>query len=401
LAWTSLSRLRGVKGALGLAAVLLIIGYVGWHYASASQTNAGNQQPKAPAPIPVTVQAIQNSDFPVYLNGLGTVQPYDTVTVRSRVDGQVVKVGFRQGQMVNEGDVLVQIDPRPFQAALEQADAKKAQDEANLKNAQLDLKRYSALAVQDYASRQQLDTQQAKVDQLAAQIKGDQASIDNAQTQLSYATIRSPLSGKTGFRLIDPGNIVHASDQSGIVTIVKLQPISVVFTAPEENIGQINKALAAGTVPIIATSSDGTKVIAQGHLALVDNQVDQASGTIHMKATFQNADNALWPGLSVATRLLVDTRKNVLVAPTDAIQHGPNGLYVFVVGKDNKVAAHDVKVGDESAAQTVVLEGVANGDRVVTAGQYRLTEGAIVDPHNAGTPASADKQAANTSQKAR
>ena len=400
LAWTSLSRLRGVKGALGLAAIL-IIGYVGWHYASASQTNAGNQQPKAPAPIPVTVQAIQNSDFPVYLNGLGTVQPYDTVTVRSRVDGQVVKVGFRQGQMVNEGDVLVQIDPRPFQAALEQADAKKAQDEANLKNAQLDLKRYSALAVQDYASRQQLDTQQAKVDQLAAQIKGDQASIDNAQTQLSYATIRSPLSGKTGFRLIDPGNIVHASDQSGIVTIVKLQPISVVFTAPEENIGQINKALAAGTVPIIATSSDGTKVIAQGHLALVDNQVDQASGTIHMKATFQNTDNALWPGLSVATRLLVDTRKNVLVAPTDAIQHGPNGLYVFVVGKDNKVAAHDVKVGDESAAQTVVLEGLANGDRVVTAGQYRLTEGAVVDPHNAGTPASADKQAANTSQKAR
>ena len=401
MAWTSLSRLRGVKGVLGLAAILLIIGYVGWHYASASQTNAGNQQPKAPAPIPVTVQAIQNSDFPVYLNGLGTVQPYDTVTVRSRVDGQVVKVGFRQGQMVNEGDVLVQIDPRPFQAALEQADAKKAQDEANLKNAQLDLKRYSALAVQDYASRQQLDTQQAKVDQLAAQIKGDQASIDNAQTQLSYATIRSPLSGKTGFRLIDPGNIVHASDQSGIVTIVKLQPISVVFTAPEENIGQINKALAAGTVPIIATSSDGTKVIAQGHLALVDNQVDQASGTIHMKATFQNTDNALWPGLSVATRLLVDTRKNVLVAPTDAIQHGPNGLYVFVVGKDNKVAAHDVKVGDESAAQTVVLEGLANGDRVVTAGQYRLTEGAVVDPHNAGTPASADKQAANTSQKAR
>jgi membrane fusion protein, multidrug efflux system len=401
LAWTSLSRLRGVKGALGLAAILLIAGYVGWHYASASQTDSGNRQSKAPAPIPVTVQAVQNSDFPVYLNGLGTVQPYDTVTVRSRVDGQVDKVGFRQGQMVNEGDLLVQIDPRPFQAALEQAQAKKAQDEANLRNAQLDLKRYSTLAVQDYASRQQLDTQQAKVDQLTAQIKGDQASIDNAQTQLSYATIRSPLSGKTGFRLIDPGNIVHASDQSGIVTIVKLQPISVVFTAPEENIGQINKALAAGTVLVIATSSDGTKVIAQGHLALVDNQVDQASGTIHMKATFQNADNALWPGLSVATRLLVDTRKNALVAPTDAIQHGPNGLYVFVVGKDNKVAARDVKVGDESAAQTVVLEGLANGDRVVTAGQYRLTEGAVVDPHNAGTPASADKQAANTPQKAR
>jgi multidrug efflux system membrane fusion protein len=300
---------------------------------------------------------------------------------------------------VNEGDLLVQIDPRPFQAALEQAQAKKAQDEANLKNAQLDLQRYNTLAVQDYASRQQLDTQQAKVDQLAAQIKGDQAAIDNAGTQLSYATIRSPLSGKTGFRLIDPGNIVHANDQTGIVTIVKLQPISVVFTAPEENIGQINSALGAGTVPVLASSSDGTKVLAKGHLALVDNQVDQTSGTIRMKATFQNTDNALWPGLSVATRLLVDTKKNVLVAPNDAIQHGPNGLFAFVVGKDNKVAAHDIKVGDEGAAQTVVLAGLANGDRVVTAGQYRLTEGSIVDPHTASAPPSVDKQAANTPRK--
>src|SRR5262245_24933044 len=400
LAWTS-PRLRSVKSILGVAAILLVVGagYVGWHYASASQTGAANRQSKAPAPIPVTVQTIQKSDFPVYLNGLGTVQPYDTVTVRSRVDGQVVKVGFRQGQMVKEGDVLVQIDPRPFQAALEQAQAKKAQDEASLKNAQLDLKRYSTLAVQDYASRQQLDTQQATVDQLTAQIKGDQASIDNAQTQLSYATIHSPLSGKTGFRLIDPGNIVHASDQTGIVTIVKLQPISVVFTAPEEDVGQINKALAAGTVPVIALSSDSTKTLGQGHLALVDNQVDQASGTIHMKATFQNKDDALWPGLSVATRLLVDTRKNVLVAPNDAIQHGPNGLYAFVVEKDNKVEKRDIEVGEEGAAQTVVCKGLAGGDRVVTSGQYRLTEGALVDPRNANPSPSPDKEAANNPQK--
>ncbi|MFZ0101018.1 MAG: efflux RND transporter periplasmic adaptor subunit [Pseudolabrys sp.] len=399
MAWIHSLRLRSAKGALGLAATLLVIGYVSWHYASASQTDAGNRQTKIPAAIPVTIQSVQNSDFPVYLNGLGTVQPYNTVTVRSRVDGQVIKVGFRQGQMVNEGDLLVQIDPRPFQAALEQAQAKKAQDEANLKNAQLDLQRYNTLAVQDYASRQQLDTQQAKVDQLVAQIKGDQAAIDNAGTQLSYATIRSPLSGKTGFRLIDPGNIVHANDQTGIVTIVKLQPISVVFTTPEENIGQINSALAAGTVPVLALSSDGTKVLAKGHLALVDNQVDQTSGTIRMKATFQNTDNALWPGLSVATRLLVDTKKNVLVAPNDAIQRGPNGLFAFVVGKDNKVAARDITVGDEGSAQTVVLEGLANGDRVVTAGQYRLTEGAVVDPHTANTPSSVDKQAANTPRK--
>ncbi|MGC2009544.1 MAG: efflux RND transporter periplasmic adaptor subunit [Pseudolabrys sp.] len=360
----------------------------------------GKRDAKGPAPVSVSTQTIQNSDFPVYLNGLGIVQPYNTVTVRSRVDGQVDKVGFRQGQMVNEGDLLVQIDPRPFQAALEMAQAKKAQDEANLKNAQLDLERYSALAKQDYASRQQLDTQQAKVDQLNAQIKGDQASIDNAQTQLSYTTIRSPLTGKTGFRLIDPGNIVHATDQTGIVTIVKLQPISVVFTAPEENVGQINRALAAGTVPVIALSSDSTKTLGQGHLALVDNSVDQASGTIHMKATFQNKDDALWPGLSVATRLLVDTRKNVLVAPNDAIQHGPNGLFTFVVGKDNKVEKRDIEVGEEGVSQTVVRKGLASGDRVVTAGQYRLTEGALVAVRNANPQPSPDKEAAaNNSQK--
>jgi multidrug efflux system membrane fusion protein len=364
-----------------------------------SPAQSGRSHASAPVPIPATVQTIQKSDFPVYLNGLGTVQPYNTVTVQSRVDGQVVKVGFRQGQMVKEGDVLVEIDPRPYQAALEQAQSKKAQDEANLKNAQLDLERYSALARQDYASRQQLDTQQAKVDQLKAQLKGDQAAIDNAQTQLGYTTIRSPLTGKTGFRLIDPGNIVHATDPTGIVTIVKLQPISVVFTAPEENIGEINKALAAGTVPVTALSSDGKKVLGQGRLALVNNKVDQASGTIQMKATFKNANDGLWPGLSVATRLLVDTRKNVLVAPNDAIQRGPNGLYAFVVGKDDKVEKHDIKVGDEGATQTVVLDGLASGDRVVTAGQYRLTEGATVAPRNAPTPPSADREAANNPQK--
>ena len=388
-------RLGTLAGVLGVCAIA-VFGYLGWLYMSA---DSGKRETKGPAPVPVVTQTIQNADFPVYLNGLGTVQPYRTVTLRSQVDGQVIKVEFRQGQMVNEGDLLVQIDPRPFQAALGMAQAKKAQDEANLKNAQLDLERYSQLAKQDYASRQQLDTQQAKVDTLNAQIKGDQASIDNAQTQLSYTTIRSPLTGKVGFRLIDPGNIVHATDQTGIVTIVKLQPISVVFTAPEENVGQINKALAAGTVPVIALSSDSTKTLAQGRLALVDNKVDQASGTIQMKATFENKDNALWPGLSVATRLLIDTQRNVLVISNDAIQHGPNGLYSFVVGKDNKVEKRDIEVGDEGTSQSVVRKGLASGDRVVTTGQYRLTEGALVTPRNANPSSSPDKEAANTAQK--
>ena len=204
------------------------------------------QSLKAPAPIPVTVAEVKKADFPVYLNGLGAVEPYQTVLVRSRVDGAITKKFFKQGQMVKVGDPLVQIDPRPYQAALDQAVAKKAQDEATLKNAQLDLQRYAGLAKEDSVSRQKYDTQQATVDELVAQIKGDQASIDNAQTQVDYTKIDSPIAGKTGFRLVDVGNIVHAADTTGIVSIVQLQPISVVFTAPEEDVPRINKALAAG-----------------------------------------------------------------------------------------------------------------------------------------------------------
>jgi multidrug efflux pump subunit AcrA (membrane-fusion protein) len=311
-------RSGSLNGVVVVCAIVLL-GSFGWLYTLGAQTDAGKQQTKGPLPIPVTIQTIQNSDFPVYLNGLGIVQPYNTVTVRSRVDGQVNKVGFRQGQMVNEGDLLVQIDPRPFQAALDMAQAKKVQDEANLKNAQLDLERFSTLAKQDYASRQAR----------------------------------------------------HAASEG--------RP--------------------AQRTPVIALSSDSTKTLGQGHLALVDNQVDQASGTIHMKATFQNKDDALWPGLSVATRLLVDTRKNVLVAPNDAIQHGPNGLYAFVLDKDSKVEKRDIEVGEEGASQTVVRKGLASGDRVVTSGQYRLTEGALVNPRNVNPSPSPDKEAANTPQK--
>lgn len=399
-------RPRGRRGILILVAVLLIGGFVAWRYlampAADAAVNPGDKaKARANSPIPVTVQPVETADFPVYLNGLGTVQPYNTVTVRSRVDGQVTKVNFRQGQIVNEGDLLVQIDPRPYQAALDQAVAKKTQDEASLRNAQLDLARYSTLAQQSFASRQQLDTQQASVDQLNAQIKGDQATVDNATTQLSYTTIKSPLTGKTGFRLVDPGNIVHASDTTGIVSIVKLQPISVVFTAPEEYIGAINNALATGQVPVTALASDATKTLAQGRLALVDNQVDQTSGTIRMKATFQNKDNALWPGLSVATKLLVDTKKNAVVIANDAIQHGPNGLYTYVVGGDNKAEYRDIKVGDEGAAQSVVLEGLKAGEHVVVAGQYRLTKGAVVQAREQkAPPAPAQHEAENTAQKA-
>jgi multidrug efflux system membrane fusion protein len=364
-----------------LVAVLLG-GYVGWHHFS----SAGAAPIAAPVAIPVTVAQVKTSDFPVYLSGLGTVQPYDTVTLSSRVDGQITKVAFKQGQMVAEGDILVQIDPRPYQAALDQALAKKAQDEASLEDAQRNLRRYGSLEKQDFASRQQFDTQGSTVDQLVAQIKGDQATIDNAQTQVDYTTIRSPLAGKTGFRLVDPGNIVHATDTTGIVTVVKLRPISVVFTAPEEDVPRINKALTAGSVPVTALSSDGTQTLSEGMLALVNNAVDQASGTIRMKATFENTDGALWPGLSVSTRLLVETLKLVTVVPDDAVQHGPNGLFAYVVGNDNKVGAQNITVGQEDSGQSVVLKGLSPGQKVVTEGQYRLQQGALVQPSEASSP---------------
>lgn len=393
-----LHRLRS-RGRWALVIVLTAIAlcsYLGWRFyngptatTASRETNSGVQKSGA---VPVTSVQAQKADFPVYLNGLGSVEPYETVTVRSRVDGEITKIAFRQGQIVKDGDVLVQIDPRPYQAALEQALSKKAQDKATLKNAELNLQRYRTLAAKDFSTKQQLDSQEATVDQLNAQIKGDQAAIDNAQTQVNYTTIRSPLSGKTGFRLVDQGNIVHAADTTGIVTIVKLQPISVVFTAPEESVPEINKALAAGDVPVAALSTDGSKVLSQGKLALVNNAVDQASGTIRMKATFANTDDVLWPGLSVSTRLLVDTLKQVTVVPEDAVQRGPDGLYAFVIGDGNKVEVRGIKVGEAGDAQVVVLEGLKPGEKVVTQGQYRLQQGSVVEPSEVG-PSQAKRNA--------
>jgi membrane fusion protein, multidrug efflux system len=368
--------------AIVLVLLVMVLGcYAGWHHLHVKSAAAAASQ--RPTPIPVTVAPVKRGDFPVYLTGLGTVQPYDTVTVRSRVDGQVTEVGFKQGEMIKQGQILVQIDPRPYQAALDQANAKKAQDEANLRDAQLNLARYGALAKLNFASRQQFDTQQATVQGLMAQIQGDQAAIDNAQTQLSYTTIRSPLTGRAGFRLVDPGNIVHATDTTGIVTIVKLQPISVVFTAPEEDVPDINKALAEGTVPVTALSTDGTKVLSQGHLAFVNNAVDQASGTIRMKATFENTDNVLWPGLSVSTRLLLGTLKQVIVVPDLAVERGPNGLYTFVVGAGNKVQIRSVTVGQDGNGESVIMQGLTPGESVVVSGQYELQPGTLVESHEA------------------
>jgi multidrug efflux system membrane fusion protein len=374
--------------SLGLAAAALAAGgSFAWRHFDVS--SGGGLPPAAAAPVPVTVAAVAEADFPVYLMGLGVVEPYRTVTVSSRVDGEILVVDFKQGQMVKEGDVLAQIDPKPYQAALDAAVAKKAEDEATLKNARLNLQRYTTLNKEDFSTRQQLDTQQATVDSLVAQLSADQASIDSAQTQLGYTTIRSPLAGKAGFRLIDPGNIVHASATTGIVTIVKLQPISVVFTAPEQDVPRINKALASGAVPVDALSSDGLTTLSRGTLAVVNDSIDETSGDIRMKGTFANVDDALWPGLSVQTRLRVETLDNAIVVPVDAVQRGPNGLYAYVVGADDKVVMRPIEVGQESDGLSVVTKGLSPGQNVVTEGQYRLREGSLVQPAPAPTPSAA------------
>jgi len=373
--------------AVVCVALLALCGAGYYYFREHAATKPADAQAK-PSAVPVTVVSVKKQDFPVYLTGLGTVEPYDTVTVSSRVDGEITQVFFRQGQMVQQGDKLAQIDPRPYQAALDQATAKRDADQATLKNAQLNLDRYKTLGAKEFASQQQVDTQQATSDQLQAQVKGDQAAVENAQTQLSYTTITAPLTGRTGFRLVDPGNIVHATATTGIVTIVKLQPISVVFTAPEEAVNRINEALAAGPVPVDAMSSDGATRLAEGKLALVNNQVDQASGDIRMKATFENKDNKLWPGLSVSTRLLVDTVKDAVTVPSQAVQRGPEGLFVYLVENGSKAKLQPVKVAQESDQVSLISSGVNEGDTVVIAGQSRLADGSTVDPKPEPTAAS-------------
>jgi membrane fusion protein, multidrug efflux system len=333
---------------------------------------------KGPPPTLVSIAQAKRADYPLYLEGLGQVQAFNTVTVRTRVDGQVVKIGFTEGQMVKAGDLIAQIDARPYQAALDQSKAKKTQDEANLANARLDLQRDVTLAKQSFATQQQLDTQSALVSQLIAQIAADAASIDAAAVQLDYTTIRAPISGRTGFRLVDEGNIVAAAQQTGIVTIAQLQPISVVFSAPENEVTPINAALAAGTPEVQVKNSDDSKILASGHLTLTDNQVDVNAGSIRLKAEFENKDNALWPGLAVSTRLTIGVLKNALVVPETAVQRSTNGLFVFVVDDQNRAAMRPIVVSHEDVDQAVIDKGLNEGDRVVTVGQYVLQPGSPV-----------------------
>ena len=373
--------------SLTVAGVLAGVVFAGSLWGQSADRPAKAAAPSQQQPVPVTVAPVTRQDVPLWLQGIGTVQAVSTVTIRSRVDGELQNAFFTEGQTIKAGDPLVQIDPRPFQATLDQATAKKAQDEAQLANAQRDLTRYEALAQRDFSSRQQADTQKAEVAQLQAQIKGDQALIDNAQVQLGYTLIRSPIGGRAGFGLVDPGNIVHATDANGILVVTQTDPITVVFTLPEDRLHDIVEAMARGTVAVSINSRDNQRHLKDGVLKVIDNQVDPATGTIRMKALFPNADNALWPGEFVAAEVLLHTDHGALTVPSAAVQRGASGLYVYVVAApDERVELRTVKAARLGPQIAVITDGLKEGERVVVSGQLKVQPGARVDARPADQP---------------
>src|SRR3954469_10707914 len=352
-------------------------------------------------PVPVIAALAKRSDVPVYLDGVGTIRALNTVTVRSQVDGKLLSVNYTEGQQVERGYVLAKIDPTIYQAAYDQAVAKKALDEATLANARLDLERYTKLVASNSIARQQLDTQRMTVAQQEAQVKLDQAQIDNAKAILDYTQIVAPITGRTGIRQVDQGNVVHASDANGIVVITQLQPLSVLFTLPQQQLGEVNRAFAAGPLPVDAFGPDNKTIVETGELKVVDNQVDPSTGTIKLKAEFANRELQLWPGGFINVRLLTHTLKQVVVAPTAAVQRGPSGTFVYVVQPDNKVAVRPVTVSQQDETQAVVAKGLEADERVVTTGFARLTAGAQVTPTNAESAPSPDAQPAQTPRQRR
>ena len=369
-------RLMRHRKTSGLA-LLLVAGGAGlalWHPWSRS----GKPQASDDQPVPVAVAAARVQDVPVYLDALGTAQAFNTVSVRAMVDGPLVEVRFREGQDVKAGDSLAHIDPRPFQATLDQATAKKRQDEANLANARADVVRYAKLAATAYTSAQQLDTARAQVTQLEAQVAGDQASIDSARTQLDYTAITAPIEGRTGIRQVDQGNIVHQVDTTPLTVITQLKPISVVFTLPQQALPAVSAAMARGPVDVLAVQpaeAGAPAALAPGKLAVLDNQVDQQTGTIKLKATFPNAELHLWPGAFANVRLLAHIDRGAVTVPTAAVQRGPSGPYLYVVQAGDKAERRALRVGYQDEQVAVVESGIAPGERVVVDGAQRLSDG--------------------------
>jgi multidrug efflux system membrane fusion protein len=374
--------------------ILVLIGFAWRHHVKAEAAARDH----APKPIQVDIATTKRMDVPVYLQGIGNVQAYNTVTVTARVDGQIQKIGFVEGQQMKKGDLIAQIDPRPFQAALDQAIATKAKDIAQLQSAKQDLKRYEILAPEELASKQQIDTQRATVGGFDAQVKGDEAAIENARTQLAYTTITAPIDGLTGIRRVDVGNIVHASDTGGIVVLTQVQPISVIFTLPDSAVSDLTSALQAGATEVVALSRDGKTDLDHGTLTLIDNQIDQTTGTIRNKATFDNHGNRLWPGEFVNARVLIRTDHGVLTVPSPAVQRGPDGLYVYVVKQDSTVEVRPIKISMDNDTIAVLTDGLQADERVVTSNHYRLQPGVLISDSAAKNPAH-QNAAGSTAQK--
>jgi len=332
--------------------------------------------------IPVVTEKVRRQDLPVYLNGLGKVQALNTVTIRAQVDGKILQVNFHEGQDVRSGDILLQIDPRPYQAAFDQAVAKQNQDQAQLGYAQKVLDRDTGLFGKKILDQQSLDLQQSTTAQLEALVKADEAAMASAKVQLEFTKIISPIDGRVGLRLVDQGNIVHASDQAGLAMVAQLRPISVVFTLPESNLREINKRIATSakdfTFAVVAMDRENNQALDQGELSAVDNQIDEATGTIKLKAIFQNQQLDLWPGQFVNVRLLVDTRKQGLTLPSNAVNQGPKGDFVYVIRPDLTAEVRAVKVGASEGGLTLIEEGVAEGEKVIIDGQYLLKSNARV-----------------------
>lgn len=352
---------------VGLLAVFGFSAYI-WYTAPAAKQDA----PKQPAQVPVSTTLAIRRDIPVLLSGIGTVQALNTVQIRSRVDGTLDEVNFKEGQKVHQGDVLVRIDPRLYKAALDQAKAKLAQDQAQLVSDQKDLERSQQLVTRQYATQQSVDQLTAKVGVDKALIEADKAQIASAQTNLDYTTITAPFTGMIGLRNIDPGNIVHASDTAPIATLTQHEPIYVLFTLPEAQFEQVRDALHKGDVPTIAMDQNGKKKIASGSLRVVDNQIDQTSGTIRLKAEFPNKDGALWPGQFAPIQIQVGVEKDSVVFPTAALQRGPDGLYVWLAKPDGHAAMQPVQTGASFEGVTVAEKGISEGDRIITSNQYKL-----------------------------
>jgi membrane fusion protein, multidrug efflux system len=365
-----------------LAIVIILIAVVAALYYVFGRS-AGNSQRAnrfgTEGPVPVLVAPVTRADVPVYLDAVGTIKALNTVTVRPQVDGKLLSVNFKEGDDVKKGDILARIDPVIYQAQLDQAVARKAQDEAQLANAKIDLERYEKLAATAAINKQQADTQRALVAQNTALVQADQAAIDNARAMLGYTTITAPLDGRTGIRMVDEGNLVRAADSnSAIVVITQVRPISVLFNLPQQDLPQVNSAVTKGPLTVDAQRSDTDAVIDRGVLRVVDNQVDQTTGTVKLKAEFSNADLQLWPGQFVNIRLLIDTLKQVMVIPTGAVQRGPNGTFVYVAKDDNTVVMRPITVQKQDETQTVVKSGLESNERVITTGFVRLTDGSKI-----------------------